>query len=51
MPQDSAISVLMQIFQETPSVLTSLFSLTAITLVTLWLASRAVETREYVLEQ
>ena len=50
-PQDSAVSVLMQVFRETPSVTTSLLSLTFITLVTLWLAARAVETREYVLEQ
>lgn len=51
MPQDSAISMLMQMFQELPSVATSLVSLAGITLVTLWLAGRAVETREYVLEQ
>jgi ABC-type transport system involved in multi-copper enzyme maturation permease subunit len=50
-PQDSAVSVLMQVFQETPSVTTSLMYLAFITLVTLWLAARAVETREYVLEQ
>jgi hypothetical protein len=41
----------MQVFQEIPSVSTSLLCLTFITLVTLWLAARAVETREYVLEQ
>jgi ABC-type transport system involved in multi-copper enzyme maturation permease subunit len=51
MPQDSAVGVLMQVFQEIPSVMTSLMCLTLITLVTLWLAARAVETREYVLEQ
>jgi ABC-2 type transport system permease protein len=51
MPQDSAISVLMQVFQEFPSVATSLICLAGITLGTLWLAGRAVETREYVLEQ
>jgi hypothetical protein len=50
-PQDSAVSALMQVFQEIPSVWTSLLCLTFITLVTLWLAARAVETREYVLEQ
>jgi ABC-2 type transport system permease protein len=50
-PQDSAVSVLMQVFRETPSVSTSLLCLTFITLGTLWLATRAVETREYVLEQ
>jgi ABC-2 type transport system permease protein len=50
-PQDSAVSALMQVFQEIPSVATSLMTLTLITLLTLWLAGRAVETREYVLEQ
>jgi ABC-2 type transport system permease protein len=51
MPQDSAVSVLMQIFREIPSVTSSLVCLTFITVLTLWLAGRAVETREYVLEQ
>ena len=51
MPQDSAISVLMQVFQEVPSVATSLVCLAGITVATLWLAGRAVEAREYVLEQ
>jgi ABC-2 type transport system permease protein len=51
MPQDSAVSVLMQIFQEVPSVAVSLASLAGITIATLWLAGRAVEAREYVLEQ
>jgi hypothetical protein len=45
------VSALMQVFQEIPSVATSLLCLTLITLLTLWLAGRAVETREYVLEQ
>ena len=51
MPQDSAVSVLMQIFHEIPSVTSSLLCLMFITLMTLWLAGRAVEAREYVLEQ
>jgi ABC-2 type transport system permease protein len=51
MPQDSAINVLMQIFQEVPSVSTSLVCLSVVTVVALWLAGRTVETREYVLEQ
>jgi ABC-2 type transport system permease protein len=50
-PQDSAVSALMQVFQEIPSVATSLLCLTLMTLLTLWLAGRAVEMREYVLEQ
>ena len=51
MPQDSAVNVLMQIFQEIPSVASSVASLLAITVLTLWLAGRTVEQREYVLEQ
>ena len=39
MPQDSAVSVLMQIFQEVPSVAVSLASLAGITIATLWLAA------------
>jgi ABC-2 type transport system permease protein len=51
MPQDSAVSMLMQVFREVPTVATSLFSLAVIIAVTLWAAGRAVESREYVLEQ
>jgi ABC-2 type transport system permease protein len=51
MPQDSAVSMLMQVFREVPTVATSLVSLAVIVLVTLWAAGKAVETREYVLEQ
>jgi ABC-type transport system involved in multi-copper enzyme maturation permease subunit len=51
MPQDSAASMLFQIFREVPSVLTSLVSLAVIIVLTLWLAGRAVTDREYVLEQ
>jgi hypothetical protein len=51
MPQDSAASMLFQIFREVPSVLTSLVSLAVIIVLTLWLAGRAVSDREYVLEQ
>jgi len=51
MPQDSAMSVLMQVFREVPSVAVSLISLGVIVAVTLWQAGRAVEQREYVLEQ
>jgi hypothetical protein len=51
MPQDSAVSVLMQVFREVPSVWVSLACLGAIVVTTLWLAGRAVEQREYVLEQ
>jgi ABC-type transport system involved in multi-copper enzyme maturation permease subunit len=51
MPQDSAVSVLMQMFLEIPTVASSLISLAVITTLALWLAGRAVERREYVLEQ
>ena len=51
MPQDSAVSVLLQVFQEVPSVPLSLAALAGVTLAGVWLAARATETREYVLEQ
>ncbi|HEV2985449.1 MAG TPA: ABC transporter permease [Vicinamibacterales bacterium] len=51
MPQDSTVSLLMQVFREVPSVAASLLCLTVIVALTLWLAGRAVEQREYVLEQ
>ena len=51
MPQDSAVSLLMQVFHEVPSVAASLVSLAVIVAATLWLAGRTVERREYVLEQ
>jgi ABC-type transport system involved in multi-copper enzyme maturation permease subunit len=51
MPEDSGLSVLLQAFQELPSVPVSLVALTGITGLSLWLATRSVETREYVLEQ
>ena len=51
MPQDSAVSLLMQVFHEVPSVATSLLCLAAIVAGALWLAGQVVEGREYVLEQ
>ena len=51
MPQDSPVSALLQVFREVPSVATSLLSLVVIVGLALWAAARAVETREYVLEQ
>src|SRR5256885_14770329 len=45
MPQDSAVSVLLQVFHEVPSVATSLMSLAVIVGVSLWLAGRTVEQR------
>lgn len=51
MPQDSSISVLLQVFAEVPGVLPSLAALAVLTVAALWMASRTVESREYVLEQ
>jgi hypothetical protein len=51
MPDDSAVSILLQAFHEVPPVIESLAWLAGITLLTLWAAGRAVERREYVLEQ
>jgi len=51
MPQDSAVSVLLQLFHEVPSVPASLLGLAVIVGLALWGAGRAVENREYVLEQ
>jgi hypothetical protein len=51
MPQDSAVSMLLQIFREVPSLPASLIALAVIVAVALWAAGRAVEHREYVLEQ
>lgn len=51
MPQDSAVSLLMQVFREMPGTWTSLTALAIIVGVTLWLAGRTVEQREFVLEQ
>jgi ABC-2 type transport system permease protein len=51
MPQDSAVSVLLQLFHEVPSVPASLLGLAVIVALALWGAGRAVENREYVLEQ
>jgi hypothetical protein len=50
-PQDSAVSVLLQAFQEMPPVALSLAALAGVTLIGVYLAARAAESREYVLEQ
>jgi ABC-2 type transport system permease protein len=51
MPQDSAISILLQAFAEMPGLVVSLVTLLVITAGTLWAAAKTVESREYVLEQ
>jgi len=52
MPADEGVtSLLRSVFSDTPSAGLSLFVLAAITLVSLFLAMRVIERREYVLEQ
>jgi len=51
MPQDNALSFLQAVFKEVPSMPTALASLAFILVLFLWLATRIVERREYVLEQ
>jgi ABC-type multidrug transport system permease subunit len=51
MPSDGTTSVLQALFREVPSAATSLFWLFFALAVSLFLAARAVERREYVLEQ
>ena len=51
MPSDSTVSLIQSVFQETPTLTTSIFWLVVIWAVFLWLAARVVERREYVLEQ
>jgi ABC-type transport system involved in multi-copper enzyme maturation permease subunit len=50
-PSDDRISLLVEFVQEPVSVAVCLASLAAIALGALWAAARAVETREYVIEQ
>jgi ABC-2 type transport system permease protein len=51
MPQDSAVSFVLQLFRDVPSVATSVISLALIITLALWRAGKDVEQREYVLEQ
>jgi len=51
MPGNSPLSLIQELFRETPSLTKSLVSLAVIVGVSLWLAARAVARREYVLEQ
>ena len=51
MPNDGAMSLIQNIFRETPGLLTSLMGLAVIWAVFLFMATRVVERREYVLEQ
>ena len=49
--EESVVSGILQLFNEIPPLATSLASLAGITLAALWLASRVVQAREFVLEQ
>jgi ABC-type transport system involved in multi-copper enzyme maturation permease subunit len=49
--EDSMVSGILQLFNEVPTLATSLGALAGITIVALWLASRAVQEREFVLDQ
>src|SRR5262249_31729903 len=51
MPDDLSISAILQVFRDVPSVGASLLGLAVIVVGGLWMAGRAVERREYVLEQ
>jgi hypothetical protein len=51
MPSDSPLSLIQELFRETPSVVESVISLAIIIGLSLWLGGRAVSKREYVLEQ
>jgi ABC-type transport system involved in multi-copper enzyme maturation permease subunit len=51
MPQEGVISLIQGFFRDTPNLPMSLFWLAVIWFGFLWLATRAVERREYVLEQ
>jgi len=51
MPADSVASLVQAVFQESPTMTTCLFWLTVIIGVSLFLGRRAIERREYVLEQ
>jgi ABC-type transport system involved in multi-copper enzyme maturation permease subunit len=50
LPSDSPLALVQMIFRETPAVGTSLATMAATTVVSLWLAAKVVAAREYVLE-
>ena len=51
MPQDETVAAVQALFAEPPSTLSSLVSLAAIAVTSLWLAARTVASRDYVLDQ
>jgi ABC-type transport system involved in multi-copper enzyme maturation permease subunit len=51
MPGESTMSLVQSIFQETPTFFRAIVTLALIEIVGLWFATRAIEKKEYVLEQ
>jgi ABC-type transport system involved in multi-copper enzyme maturation permease subunit len=51
MPNDSTLSLIQAMFRDTPGLVSSVGTLAAIWAAFLWIASRVVERKEYVLEQ
>jgi ABC-2 type transport system permease protein len=51
LPDDSSVTAILQLFRELPTTAAAIGSLLAIIVVTLWLAVRLIERREYILEQ
>jgi hypothetical protein len=51
MPQDDTVTAIQSLFSDPPAMMSSLLSLGAILGVSLWLAARTVERREYILDQ
>jgi ABC-type transport system involved in multi-copper enzyme maturation permease subunit len=51
MPQDDTVTAIQSLFSDPPAVMASILSLAAILAVSLWLAARTVEKREYILDQ
>jgi hypothetical protein len=51
MPNDTVVSLVTQIFRETPGFGTAVVALAVITAGSLWLAGRTVTNKEYILEQ
>ena len=51
MPQDETVAAVQALFAEPPSTFSSLVSLAAMAMASLWLAARTVASRDYVLDQ
>lgn len=51
MPNDSVVSLVQQIFRETPSLSSAVVALSVITVACLWMSARTVTNKEYIFEQ